>query len=137
MIKKGLSIFCIVIFVAVISAVCFYFYKINTPLDIFKISDKEIISLLKKNWDCQGYMQRYSDFKIQGRTILTKDNIIAGQNGQNFKEVYQGLELIDNRYMKVDLMNSAENSGMVTVIDFKDSKVLKAYGIMLIEAGAN
>ncbi|MGA2417847.1 MAG: hypothetical protein ABSF55_01225, partial [Candidatus Staskawiczbacteria bacterium] len=74
----------------------------------------------------------YVDKKIDKKEILTKESIVAGQNGPNFKEVYQGLELQDSRYMRVDLMNQAGDKGLITVIDFKNQTVPKAYGIVLL-----
>jgi hypothetical protein len=104
--------------------------------DILKTTDAEIIKLLKTNTDSAEYMNKYVDFKIGEKTLLNKDSISAGQNGQNFQEVYQGLELEDNRYLRVDLMNSAGDWGLITVLDFKTKTVTKAFGLMLIDASA-
>jgi len=127
----------IIIFVIVILAVAavflFAFYN-KSGNDISKISDRDIIKFLQKNQDAKDYMQNYPDFKIDKKTILSKDDIIQGQNGQNFKEVYQELELEDNRYVKIDLMNLSSDRGLIAVIDFKTKAVLKAYGIMLFKA---
>ncbi|TSC54181.1 MAG: hypothetical protein LiPW30_751 [Parcubacteria group bacterium LiPW_30] len=103
--------------------------------DITKIIDQDIIAALSTNPDAKDYMQKNSDFKITGKAILTKDSILAGQTAENFKEVYQGLDLEDERYLKVDLMNTAGDNGLVAVLDFKESKVLKAYGLILLRAG--
>jgi len=134
--KKSV-IFCIIIFAVVILIACFYLKYLKNSQSLSKISDSGIISLLNKNQDAKEYMNSHSDFKIEKKIILTKEDIIGGQNGQNFKEVYQGLELQDNRYMKVDLMNLAGDNGMVTIIDFNNKEVLKAYGIVLLSATAN
>jgi hypothetical protein len=132
--KKVIFIFYAVIFFTAILFVLFFLvYSKDEPLNISEVSDNEIVLLLEKNKDCSDYIKKYSDFKIQDKTILTKDSIIVGQNGQNFKEVYQGLELEDNRYMKVDLMNLNGDRGMITVIDFKTKQVPKAYGVMLFK----
>ena len=79
-------------------------------------------------------MQNNPDFKINNKEILTKESIIAGQNGPNFKEVYQGLELQNGRYMRIDLINQAGDRGLIAVIDFKKQTVLKAYGIILLKS---
>jgi len=57
------------------------------------------------------YIERYKNFKIEKKTLLTKESILAGQNGENFKEVYQSLDLEDNRYLRADLMNAAGELG--------------------------
>ena len=80
-------------------------------------------------------MHTHPDFTIQKKEILTEDSIAAGQNGQNFKEVYHGLELQDNRYMVVNLMNQAGDRGLIALIDFKTQSTIKAYGIILFKVG--
>ena len=131
---KKIIIFVIVILVAT-GVFLFLFYD-NFQKDIFKLSDKDIIKILQINQDAKSYMKNYPDFRIDKKQVLDKDSIIAGQNGQNFKEVYQDLEMEDKRYIKVDLINSAGDRGMITVIDFKNNSVPKAYGIMLFKANS-
>ena len=41
----------------------------------------------------------FPDFKINNKEILTKESIMPGKMA-NFKEVYQGLELQNGRYMR-------------------------------------
>jgi hypothetical protein len=131
---KKTIIFVIIIFAVV--AVFLFVFLYNLQNDISKISEKNIIKILQTNQDAKNYMQNYPDYKIDKKQILSKDDIIRGQNAQNFKEVYQSLELEDKRYIKVDLINSAGDRGMITVIDFKNKSVLKAYGIMLFKANS-
>lgn len=129
----------IIIFVIIIFAVLAVFWSLFNNYfqkNISELSDKDIIELLQKNQDAKDYMQNYPDYKVDKKAILSKDDIIQGQNAQNFKEVYQSLELEDKRYIKVDLINSAGDRGMITVIDFKNKSVLKAYGIMLFKANS-
>lgn len=126
-------IFVIVLMLAIIVGI--YFWKNNQAGDIAKISDREIILLLRGNMDAGEYIKSYPDFKINKKEVLTKESILAGQNGQNFKEVYQGLELENSRYLKVDLINGAGDRGLISVIDFKEKKVLKSYGLILLSAG--
>jgi len=131
--KTGIIIFPIIILLIIIS-VCFFFSgKSNMPEDISKLTGQQIVSILQKNQDAKNYMQKYSDFKISAKTILARESILSGQQGQNFKEVYQGLELEDNRYLKVDLMNASGDRGLTAVIDYKDKSVPKAFGIILIK----
>ena len=103
--------------------------------DITKVTDQDIVSFLSANADAKDYMQKNKDFKITAKAILTKDDITAGQTAENFKEVYQGLDLEAHRYLKVDLMNATGDKGLVAVLDFKEGKVLKAYGLILLKAG--
>ena len=134
--KNTIIISClIVLFILAIAAYIFLINKSNSqnPQDLTKVSDSQIISLLNKNSDAQKYMQSNAEFKIQDKIILTKESILAGQNGQTFKEVYSGLESENNRYMKVDLMNAAGDHGLVEVLDFKTQTTIKAYGIILIK----
>jgi len=102
--------------------------------DISDVSDGEIIELLKKNEDSNNYMQNFKDFTIKEKVVLTKESILEGQAGQDFKEVYQGLELENNRYLKVELTNAAGDRGMITVIDFENKEVAKAYGLVLLRS---
>ena len=74
---------------------------ISGPVDIATITNKQILSLLKTNSDSAGYVNKYKDFEITSEIPLTKEAIEVGRQGENFKEVYQGLELQDNRYMRV------------------------------------
>jgi len=142
--KKNIVIilisFCVIL-VALAGMIYFFTYlqkpQSTVPQNTSEASDSEIISLLNKNQDTEDYMQNYKDFKIDKKTVLTKESIIEGQNGQNFKEVYQNLELTDNRYMKVDLMNLAGDRGMITVIDLKEKQVLKAFGTVLFKTNAD
>jgi|GEM_PF-5832137 len=105
------------------------------PIDISKITNEQIVSLLRTNPDSAGYINKYKDFKITSAVALTKDSIASGQAGQNFKEVYQDLELEDGRYMRVDLMNQEGNYGMITVLDLNTGSVLKAFAMLLMQAG--
>jgi len=109
----------------------------NQPINPFLAKDEEIISILKTNKDIEIYTEKYPDFKINNKVILTKDSILAGQNDQNFQPVYLGLDLEDNRYMKVDLMDQLGSNGFIGVIDFKNNSVTKAFGILLLQAQAS
>lgn len=128
-------IFCVVI-VLVVAVTFFVYSQSQKPLDPTKVSDSQIISMLRKNSNAQYYMGNHSDFLISKKQILTREDIINGQNGANFREVYLGLKLEDSRYMTVNLMNPAANNGLVAVIDFKKNEVLRAYGIMLYKSNA-
>ena len=134
--KNILIIFSVVsVFVVLATVVGLFLYNSESKnIDILKVSDGQIVSLLNKNSDAKDYMQNHSDFKIDKKEILTKNSIMAGQNGPNFREVYQDLELKENRYMRVDLMNSTGDSGLVVVLDFKTKQAIKAYGIILLKA---
>ena len=101
---------------------------------VLKITDEQIIRLLKENKDSLEYITKYPNFKIEAKTLLTKESILSGQEGPNFKEVYQGLSLQDNRYLRVDL---ADATGLITVIDTKTGTIPKVFGVILIRAGVN
>ena len=94
----------------------------------------QIISLLNKNPDAKDYMQNHADFKIDKKEVLTTKSILAGQKGPNFREVYQGLELQDNRYILVNLINLTGDKGLIAVVDFKEKNTPKAYGLLLLKA---
>jgi len=98
-----------------------------------EISREEIAELLKKNKDSLNYIEKYKDFEIEEKTLLTKEDILEGQKGERFKEVYEGLELEDNRYLKVDLINQSRNRGLIAVLDLKNKEVSKAYGLILLQ----
>lgn len=133
--KIAIIIFCIIIFLALVLIVFIFPTRSKNPQDISLATDKAIISILAKDKNSNDYMQAHKDFIIQDKLILNKDSILAGQNGQNFKEVYQSLFSEDSRYMRVDLMNVAGDRGLVAVIDFKTGQTVKSYGIILLEAG--
>jgi hypothetical protein len=101
--------------------------------DLNSLTDQEIIEILKTNSDVSGYIARNPDFTIQSKEILTKDSILKGQNQNTFQPVYIALELEDNRYLKVQLMNAAGSEGYITVIDANDSSVQKAFGLLLLQ----
>jgi hypothetical protein len=133
--KKNILIIFVLVLVILIALVGWFLYNKFASLhnkDLSKISDSQIISILEKNADVRDYVKVHPDFKIKQKEILTKESITAGQNGTSFKEVYLGLELQDNRYMRIDLINFSGDRGMITVIDFKNETVLKAYGIILL-----
>jgi hypothetical protein len=98
-----------------------------------EFTDDEIIQMLKNNSDATEYMKRNPDFKIVNKTLLTRETILKGQNATYFKEIYQNLLLEDNRYLKIDLMDFKTNHGLISIIDLKEGKVIKVYGIILIE----
>jgi cell division protein YceG involved in septum cleavage len=135
--KKAIYISCIVVVLIAIVLAVYLFYTYPKKLkNISEINNNDIVVALKANQDAKEYMESHKDFKIVTKTILTKDDILQGQNGQNFKEVYLGLELEDSRYIKIDLMNEAGSNGLVAVFDFKEDRVLRAYGIMLLKTDA-
>jgi hypothetical protein len=111
-------------------------YPAQQARDISQATDAEIILILSKNQDAKDYMQKHKDFILQNKTVLSEESILAGQNAQNFREVYQGLSLEKNRYMRVDLGSPAANSGLIAVLDFKVGQVIKVYGIILLQPGS-
>lgn len=117
----------------------FFFVDFGGPaglgkkVDLNTLTDQEIIEILKTNSDVADYIKRNPDFAIQSKEILTKDAILKGQNQNTFQPVYIALELEDNRYLKVQLMNAAGSEGYITVIDANDSSVQKAFGMLLIQ----
>lgn len=141
---KNIRIILLVVLAVLLSAGFFYLSfilggknKKSKDVDMFSATDKEVVEILKTNKDVAEYTQAHSDFKIESREILKKESILAGQQGQNFQAVYSGLELEDNRYMKVQLINTEGNNGFITVIDSKDNSVPKAFGILLFKASTN
>jgi hypothetical protein len=138
--KNAIYFYAILLAIVLIATADFFIYNQKSneeSYNISNVSDQQIISILSQNSDAVEYIKNHPDFRIQNKTILTKDAIIAGQNGVNFREVYQELDLQDNRYMRVDLTNVAGNKGLITVIDFKTKGVSKVYGILLLKAGIN
>jgi hypothetical protein len=132
---KIISIILVIIVVLIVGV--FFVFQTQKPLDLSKVTDSQIISLLNKNSDAKDYIQSHPDFKIDKKEILTKESIVAGQNGANFREVYQGLELQDNRYMKVDLINIAGDRGLIALIDSNEKTTLRAYGLLLLKSSVN
>jgi hypothetical protein len=126
------------VFVAI---ACFLYVLLFMPfsglsgnkIDLNLIKDQEIIEILKTNADVADYIARNPDFSIQSKEILTKDSILKGQNQNTFQPVYIALELENDRYLKVQLMNTAGSEGYITVIDANDSSVQKAFGMLLIQ----
>lgn len=97
------------------------------------LSDSQVIAFLNKNQDSKDYMSKNPDFKIEKKEILTKESILNGQNGQNFKEMYQGLSLENNRYMEVELMNGNGSMGLIVILDFKLKNVANSALLMLAQ----
>jgi hypothetical protein len=103
----------------------------NSLADLSKVKDDDIKSLLSKNADSWEYIEKYKDFTIQEKEILTKESIVAGRSAENFKEIYQDLALENNRYVKVQLMDKSGGMGLIAVLDFKEKQVPKAYRLIL------
>jgi hypothetical protein len=138
--KKRIAILSaiLIIFLVIIGFTYFVLQNKNKPIkDLSLLNDTEIIEILKTNKDIKEYTKNYPDFKIENKEILTKDSIAFGQNGNNLQPLYYGLELEDNRYMKVQLMDSIGSNGFFGIIDAKDSSVQKAFGILLFQTSAN
>lgn len=129
---KTKIILAIIVLVVLVGAFFLFFYD-TAPKDLSGISEAEIAGLLATNDDVKNYMQKYPDFVISKKEILTPESIEIGKDGPNFKEVYYDLELEDNRYMRVDLMNQAGKDGLIIVLDFRKEEVIKAYGVLLIQ----
>lgn len=123
----------IIVVIIVAAAIGFVFIKNRVMKDLSKITDEEIINLLEKNNDGLEYIEKNKDFKIEVKTLLTKENIIEGQEGENFKEVYQGLILENNRYLKVDLINGTGDRGLIAVLDLKTQGVPRVFGLLLLK----
>ena len=132
--KKSIIIVSSVLAILLLTYFVFLFNKNQNTKSLSLIKDIEIISRLEKNQISKSYLKNNNDFKIEKKIVLTKESILDGQNGKNFKEVYQGLELQDNRYMRVDLINQSGEKGLITVIDFKENDVPKAYRLLLLKA---
>jgi len=136
--KNNAKIFLVAGFILIIVGFSFLFFieKDFEKKDLLKISDFEIIEILKKDKDIKEYTQKYPDFKIESKEILTKESILTGQNAQDLKQIYEGLELENERYIKVQLMDLAGQNGFFGVIDFENNSVVKAFGILLFKASA-
>ncbi len=126
----------IIVVIIIAAAIGFVFIKNRAMKDLSKITDEEIINLLEKNNDGLEYIEKNKDFKIEAKTLLTKENIIEGQEGENFKEVYQGLILENNRYLKVDLINGTGDRGLIAILDLKTQGVPRVFGLLLLEGDA-
>ncbi len=138
--KKNILIILLVVLLLIVVCIYLIFQNKNSKSQIKNlsaVSNEEIIKILETNKDIKNYTQKYSDFKIVDKEILTRDNILAGQNGQSLQPLYYGLALEDNRYMKVQLMDKTGSNGFFGVIDFKDKSVAKAFGILLFQASAS
>lgn len=134
--KKNILISIFILLAILIVLVIFFMYNQKRSggySDLSKVSDSQVVSLLNKNPDAKDYLKVHPDYIIEDKIILTKESILAQRSGANFKEVYQGLEFQDNRYMRIDLINSAGDRGLVSVLDFKNNTVPKAYGIILLK----
>lgn len=136
--KKNVKIILIVILILIAIAFVYFISIQERPglKDLSKITNQEIIEILKKDKDINSYTQKYPDFKIENKEILAKESILAGQNAENFREIYQDLELEDNRYLKVQLMDLSGSNGFFGVIDFKNNSVVKSFGILLFKTSA-
>ena len=141
--SKNTLIIIIVIAIVVIAGIVLFSQKKSEDLpeeialqeNISEITDEQIVELLKENKDSLSFVEKNKDFKIQFKAVLTKESILKGQEGSNFKEVYQDLSLEDNRYIRVDLINALANKGLIAVIDTKTKTVLKVFGKLLIKGG--
>lgn len=133
--KKNIFIIFVIVLVVLAAAVGLFLYS-QKPQDLSKVSDDQIILLLNKNSDAKEYMQNHTDFKIDEKEILTKEVITSRQNGVEFREVYQGLDIQDNRYIRVKLINPAGDKGLIAVVDFKKKTAINAFGLLLL-SGTN
>lgn len=136
--QKIIVIAVIIILILVIAVIFFIksqSFQNQPAYDILGISQEEIVNLLKENKDSLVYIEKYPDFKIEKKTVLTRENILEGQNAKNFKEVYQDLDLEDNRYIQVELINKAGDRGLIAVLDFKKKEVINVFGLILLKAG--
>ena len=124
----------ILVFVIFVIAGFIFVMKGRLFKDYSKITDEEIITLLMTNKDSLDYLEKYKDFQIEKKTILNKKSILEGQNGENFREVYQDLSLENNRYLKVDLMNKAGANGLIAVLDLRKKEVPKVFGLILFNS---
>ncbi len=126
----------IVILVLVILLITGFVFVLKDRLfnDYSEITEEEIIALLKTNKDGLNYLEKYNDFQIEKKVVLTKTDILEGQKGENFKEVYQDLSLENNRYLKVDLMNKTGNNGLIAILDLKNKTVPKVFGLILLKS---
>ena len=98
-------------------------------------SEKELINLLKKDDDVLAYINKYRSFRIENKNILSEEEIINKQNGQELKEVYQDINPENDRYVRVDLIDGSGSNGLIVVIDLKEQKVIKSFDIINISIG--
>lgn len=125
-----------IVFLILIAIVFVYFFSLQEgpePKNLLEITNQEIIKILKQDKDINSYTKKYPDFKIENKEILTKESIFSGQNGESLKQLYENLELENDRYLKVQLMDLSGSNGFFGVIDFKNNSVVKAFGIILLK----
>jgi len=136
--NKKVLIVCAVAAVALIAFAGLFLYNqksekmLTSATNLANVSDSQIISLLQKNADAENFMQNNENFKVSKKEILTQESIAVGQKATSFATVYQGLAAESNRYMRIDLTNQTGDKGLITIVDFKNNTVPKAFGILFI-----
>ena len=101
------------------------------------VSDQEIKDILRKNKDASEYLDLYEKTNVKERVILSKEDILAGQQGETFKEIYEGLSLDDNKYMRVQLINEKGDRGIVSTIDLVKKEPVYVFGVILLGVDQN
>lgn len=119
--------------IIIIILVCGFLYS---KLNSVQSDSPEIIDIIRQHKDAQSFINKYPDFKIQSKKLLTKEDITAGQNGKTFKELYNNLLMEDDRYVRVDLINGQGTRGLLSVIDVKEKVPVNVYGLVLLNIGS-
>ena len=97
-----------------------------------KYSASDFGEILKENSKVQQLLRSIdSDKYLLDIVKLDKRTIEIEQYGP-YKELYQGLPESDELY-KVKAVDTENKRGVLTVIDMKDKKVLKVYGLINLE----
>ena len=123
----------ILIAIIIILAAVVYFFPAGKKSN--DLSRQEITDILSKEKQGLEYIGKYPDFTIRAQEILTKDKITIGKNGKSFKELYNNLEMEDNRYERIDLVNAGGDRGLLAVIDMENRTPVNVYGLILLSIG--
>jgi hypothetical protein len=92
----------------------------------------DFAEILKENSEAQGLLRNIdSDKYLLDIVKLDKKTIEIEQLGP-YKELHQGLPESDELY-KVKVLDAEKKRGLIAVIDMKDKKVLKVYGLLNLE----
>ncbi len=97
------------------------------------ITDENLIEALKTNETGKDFLEKYEEFVIQKRDLLSKEEIEQRKVQGNYIELFEPLLLEDNKYAEIRVVAKQGGRGIVGTIDLETNKAMVVHWLFLIE----
>jgi len=97
------------------------------------ITDEEMLEILEKDSTGLTFLEKYDNFRVSTKELLTKEKIEERKERGDFKEIFEPLLLEDERYLKVRLDDWEGGRGIIATIDLNGGGPVIVHNLFLMK----